>query len=252
MSGSEAALTIGGELSMNDADTLRRPSEFSDLEIRAALLESLQRADGCTICACLRPMEFRHLVRFGTANLGEKPTRSGFYRGRGLCNWHFWELRRSFWGAGLAETISDVLELFPFDLDLGEICMGHWPGTIPLNTDQCWVCQELACDEAELLNQAAHVAEDTELHAAYIGSRGHCLPHVYGVAVRASPEARSKLLAMEREHWQRLKHDLAELIRKRHLSIRDERTPREETAPARCIEKLVGGHGRPWPSEGAR
>ena len=192
--------------------------------------------------------EYHHLVRFGTATLEDKDSRDTFYAGLGLCNWHFWELRRSFWGPGLAETLFDVLTLMPAGLGLAGIACGVGE-PFPLHSARCWVCKQLARDESDYVATLVHSLEKPDFRATYEQSRGLCLPHVHTVTALASVEIREWIIHVESDQWERLKHDLAELVRKAQPSLLLQPTPSEVTAPARCIQKLVGNHGRPWPME---
>lgn len=193
--------------------------------------------------------EYHHLVRFGTASLGDQESRQAFYAGRGLCNWHFWELRRSFWGPSLAETLFDILRLMGADSCLAGFSSGTSLEAMPLYRARCWVCWELAQDEMGYVQSLVHLLEDSAFRGIYGDSHGLCFPHIHGLAGAAGEDIREWVLGTEAEHWQQLKGDLAGLVRKAQPPLRWERTQSEETAPDRCLQKLVGWHGRPWPLE---
>jgi hypothetical protein len=158
-------------------------------------------------------------------------------------------LRRCFWGPSLAATLLDVLTLLPAGPGLVRAAAGDPGEGLPLYGGRCWVCRELAHDAAGYVSQLAALFEQEDHRPIYAQSRGLCLPHVQACAAAASPEGRAWLLAAEMEHWRRLREDLAELVRKASPPLRAQQTRAEETAPTRCLQKLVGTHGRRWPGE---
>ena len=194
--------------------TLRRPMSCSAEEIRTTLVEYLLQKDGSALCQLLSRHEYHLLVRFGTASLGNQESRQVFYAGRGLCNWHFWELRRSFWGPALAETLFDILRLMPADSCLPGFSPGTSLDALPLCRARCWVCWELAQDEMSYVQSLVHLLEDPGFRGIYGNSHGLCLPHVHVLAGAAGEDIREWVLGTEAEHLQQLKCDLAGLVRK--------------------------------------
>ena len=199
----------------------------------------MKRTDGCVLCALLSQLEYHHLVRFGCAALETEEFKRDFYAGLGLCNWHFWELRRCFWGPGLAQTLLDVLEMMPANLGLAD---SDSPLRL-LDKSACWLCRELSQDEADFVAHMSRFAEDGAFREVYAQSRGLCLPHIAPVAAAACSEARRWLLNIELEHWHSLKQDLAEFVRKHNPALPAQKTPNVESGPTRCIQKLVGNIG---------
>jgi hypothetical protein len=230
-------------------DPLPRPRACSIEQVRAALAEYLERVNGCALCGLLRRLELNHVIQFATAQLEEAESLRNFYAGRVLCNWHFWEVNRSFESPWFADRLSDILALLPADLGLADLDWATSLEGLPLRRARCWICHELARDQADYVDVLVHLLEDATFRGAYERSRGLCLPHVHVVAVAAKPVVRAWVLGAELEHWRRLKHDLAELARKGDPELRAQLTPSENTAPFRCVQKLVGAPGRPWPSE---
>jgi hypothetical protein len=229
-------------------DVLPRPGSCSASEVRSALVDYLERTGGCALCKLLARLEFDHVVQFATAKRGDLQGFRDFSAGMVLCNGHFWQVDRSFDSPHFADRLLEFLALLPGDLGLGDGSPASLEG-LPLRRERCWICQELARDQGDYVGALVGLLEDPEFRGAYQRSRGLCLPHVHAVATAAGPEARAWLLGAELAHWQSLKHDLAELWRKRGPGVRAGLTAAEEVAPARCVQKLVRGSGCPWPTE---
>ncbi len=206
-------------------------------------MDSLRQDEGCSLCKFLSRQEYTHLVCLGTSSLNYGRSQPP---GMGLCNWHFWELRRAFWGPHLAKLLVDMLASMPAGLDLEAVAVGLGD-TLPLDSARCAICLRLANEEAACAGAFAAGLREHSYRELFEQSRGLCLPHFHAVASAMDLEARSWLIHTEHRHWERMKFDLAENIRKAQPPLRAQLTVSEETAPGRCIQKLVGRHGRIWP-----
>jgi hypothetical protein len=229
-------------------ENLPRPGACTAAQLRTTLEDLLRETEGCALCKLLSRLSYDYAIRFGTTRLRDGERLPGLEAGMGLCNQHLWEVDRNFESPWFADKLLEVLGLLPGRLGFDGVA-AHTPEELPLDRERCWACHELTRDETNYVAALARLLEQPGFRAFYEQSCGLCLPHVHALTAAAESEVRAWVLRAESGHWQRLRHDLAELVRKRGPQLRASLTRREDTAPHRCVEKLVGGPGCPWPSE---
>jgi hypothetical protein len=111
---------------------------------------------------------------------------------------------------------------------------GSFSGPCPA----CAAVQQAETGGARLM---AASLDDPELAAAYERSSGLCLPHTIALCRQLAEPARQRVVAMERARLERLRAELAEVIRKHDYRFRDEPWGGEEkSAPGRAAAKVVG------------
>jgi hypothetical protein len=224
-----------------------RPQSCNSDQVRATLMSYLRRVEGCALCGLLCRLEYAHVIRFGTAGRQNAEGGRDDDPALGLCNRHFWEMHRSFGGWWFVDKLFEILGQFSEELGpTGDGAMFSLPN-LPFSKARCRICQELAQDERDYISVLAPLLGEAAFREVYQQSCGLCLPHVCVITEAAAAEIGAWLRHAEEEHWRRLRHDLAELQQKRYPQLRTQITPREESAPFRCVQKLVGAHGRPWP-----
>jgi hypothetical protein len=200
----------------------------------------------CPLCTIVDRAEYWHVIRFGTAALETDEVRQAIYGRRGLCNAHFWRLRRCFWGAGLAQTLVDVLALVPAE----GLCSGEpktlLSETLPLEPGNCSLCAALRCEESFHNQLFADLLAHDGFRVSYQRTRGLCLPHLRAVASMVTRDVFDWLLAFEGLQWRLLQTSLQQRAQRPKSPMFRRTTPDEEESPDRCIAKLVGSNGRNW------
>lgn len=236
-----------------------RPFSYYDL------LESFQKP-GCAICSLLSRDVERFLDSLLYEYVTEPDIHHAFRSGRGFCNEHSWQLthfRGSVLGIAMLyeAAVDEVLTIAgqvqatglpPSALSrllnkLGDASVGR--GVSPLSsalepTGPCIVCELLAQSEKDYMLAMGRYIADASLEAAYRDSDGLCLPH-FRQALREIRDAAHQdlFILIQLSHWNKLKAELGEFIRKYDFKYADEAMGEEGDSWLRAIRQMGGEKG---------
>lgn len=225
------------------------------------LLEMLPKP-GCAICNLLRRDAERFLDALIYEFVTDPPTHKKFRASRGLCNQHSAGLTAIrgaalgvaiLQGAALDEVMTvlasvpeDALARSPFARLMGAQGTAAGEALAEQLGPQapCPACVQLAESQRHFVDTFGGHFHDPHLQTAYAASDGFCLPHVRQV-LRAfkRPHDLRQFIAIQRQIWEKLAHELAEFQRKSDAHYGDEVIGAEGTSWQRAVTLLAGAPG---------
>lgn len=187
------------------------------------------RAAGCPICVLTQPAIDRYLDTMLNDATDDVDVELRFVASRGLCQRHAARLMaRSDRAVSIAQlhraVIDNVLSSIKGEAEvINHALRRKWPGTkrqrflaAMLNLHrECPVCEQQAAIEHMALSELGKCLFELEFVEAFEESSGLCLPH-FRQALMVMPDEASayRLIELQREHFARLRNQLAEFIRK--------------------------------------
>ncbi len=233
-----------------------RTMSFYDLRDAMAL-------PGCPVCRLKVDAVRRHIDNLLWESVNDSGVRYEIRQARGFCQQHAWQLVETGSSLGVVIIVHDVMQHI---LELLEMAKFQPPPSnlrqrarralapsraAPANADllaelrpqaPCPVCVHAETTEQVLISTLVKelIGEDGLL-AAFQASEGLCLHHLQQ-ALAQTPDAAvfDALMSVQREIWQRLVEQLAELIRKEDYRFRNEPRGEETGASLRALAILSG------------
>lgn len=198
------------------------------------LIEQLARP-GCALCVLGARAASRYLETMSGELLVDPGVRGQLRAALGFCRPHAHELDATAPRLTVAILHEDWLQRAAQELESWSRPRRGRPPAGP-----CAACAARQQSETELTRVMAAFLDDAELVAAYEQSSGLCLPHTLDLCRQLPEPARQRVIARERERIERLRGELAEVIRKHDYRFRDEPWGEERSAPGRATNKIVG------------
>lgn len=219
------------------------------------LLDALKEP-GCALCRLGRTAVERYLTAILYESVIDPNIQQTLAASHGLCPAHSEQIARQRDTLGTAILYDAILAHLLEELPREAPSRGEWldrlgerfgrsssrtPPLAPhLPCPACRQRDETASRALEILEE--HHA-DPELVAALKAGSGFCLPHVRQALASLNRAASDLLLSHQREAWQHLRADLAELIRKNDYRFRDEGFGAEGDAWLRAVRAVTGESG---------
>jgi hypothetical protein len=221
--------------------------EREKVQSDADALRSALRGGRCPICAALKAEEFDLLCQWvGRTDPEKQDARASLKFPAIFCNQHFWKLAEVNTPQGNAAVSRELLQSAADLLGDQEAFSRGISGALSRLRLACPLCGPLVRRDGELVQiicEWLQTAPDKEL---LLGSRGLCLPHTSRCYRNLQdPELKQALLVSLQRQIRQLIQELKMHLAKRTPALRPQRTPEEERAPLRGIEKLVGGRHLP-------
>jgi hypothetical protein len=186
------------------------------------------REAGCPICRLVARAIDRYLDTMLNDAIADADVELRFVASRGLCNRHAVRLvDRSDRAVSIAHlhraVVDNVLSSIKGEAEVIDHALRRkWPGTerqrflaAMLNPHrECPVCEQQAAIEHMALSELGKYLFEPEFVEAFEGSSGLCLPHFRQALTLTRDEAAAlRLIELQREHFVRLRDQLAEFIR---------------------------------------
>lgn len=212
----------------------------------------------CPLCNLAVTAADRYLKRLVADSVTDPDTRLDFAAAHGLCNPHAWQLVDGGSASSIAILYRSLLNDALRALEAGDAARNEgsglgwlWRG-LTAQTAAPAAARELSpsrtCPACRARDERAammagvlldHLA-DADLSDAYRTSDGLCLPHLRLVLGRTpNADARTRLVALQRDVWRRLDGELAELIRKFDYRFAHEPVGTEADAWLRAVAALA-------------
>jgi hypothetical protein len=216
---------------------------------------------GCPVCRLEQSGVERYLSSLFYESVNDPGVRDRLRRSLGFCHRHAWLVVEARLGLALGvgiiyqDLLETLLERQPRRLvRKGRQKRFFWLGgssDIPLNLEAvrrvlqadapCPACEQEQAIAGRALFVLAGSLGDERLVKALEASDGLCLPHLrQALDYLESGEALDILLTITIAHWQKLRHELAELIRKHDYRFRQEGFGQERDAWRRAVALLTG------------
>jgi hypothetical protein len=216
----------------------------------------------CPVCACLADDSRRAVDAMLGDHVTDPQTRAELYAAWGFCSWHAVSLADGGGATGAAIVFEDLLrrcgERFAVGAPTSPGRRASWRGLLAKLTRRggqaapavvseyrerrrCRICARLAASERAYIEAIVQFAGDAELTAAYERSAGLCVPHLTAVVAHApGAPAVSALVETTLHHWQTLRVQLAEFVRKHEYRATEAISPEEAGSYRRAAETLAG------------
>ena len=225
---------------------------------RADLIEALQQS-GCALCRLAQSKSARYIETFLADAVMDVEQRDAWRLAKGLCHWHAWM-------AAASPQSSSSLAILYDDL-LHHESMLLAPLTVSPPTSRwrrqrtgsrlahrvrrwlqawkqprtCPACHLWQAYERLCLTVLLDAWSDQEMSAAFAQSAGLCLPHTARLIAHGATHPHFvAVLAAQQVHWQALRGDLQEFLRKQDYRFARESYGREADAWQRVIALFVG------------
>jgi uncharacterized protein DUF6062 len=209
----------------------RRPAPSKHLTYHR-LLEQFGRP-GCALCGLGAVVAARHLESLAGEHLTDPKVRERLRASLGFCPRHAYQLVASPNYLAVAILYEDFLQRVGHELE-------DWAKSHRRWVPPCPACAFVHQEEEETLRVLAQFLDDPEMATAYENSSGLCLDHTLRLCRRLKEPARGRVIAAERSRIERLRAELAEVIRKHDYRYRGEPWGEEKSAPGRAVAKLAG------------
>lgn len=219
------------------------------------LLDAL-KAPGCAPCRLGRRAAEQYLEAILYERVNDAGTQHTLTEAHGLCPTHSEHLLRLRDSLGTAILYDAVLRHLLEELPQNGILRADWLGRLatrlggtragaPVLVPHAICPAWRRCDEAgaRALGLFGEHHDDPDLRAALEASSGLCLPHVRHAVETLPGPALQTLLARQREAWQALRAQLAELIRRNDYRFRDEGFGEEGDSWIRAVHATAGEPG---------
>ncbi len=190
------------------------------------LLEAF-KLSGCPICRLLKGDAHRFLDTLLYEFVADRTIQAEFRQSRGLCNVHAWELTELRGGnvgtAILCQVVLDEVSTLlgsavkkassPLNRLFGQQTEGALLAERLEPAEHCMCCVAVNASEKRYLETLAESLAEPEVHAAFTGSAGFCLPHFRMLLKEVSrDEVREVLIDGQTVIWKALIAEL-ELFR---------------------------------------
>lgn len=224
------------------------------------LLKACEQA-GCPVCRLEQSGVERYLAALFYESVNDPGVRDRLRRSLGFCQEHAWLVLEARLGLALGvgiiyqDLLETLLERQPrHPIKLRSQKRFPWVGRYaygPLNlnevrqaleaTDPCPACEQRQAIAARALSVLSESLGDEAMVKALKSSDGLCLPHLrQSIAYLKGEDALEVLLSITITKWQKLKHELSELIRKHDYRFRQEGFGPERDAWRRAVALLTG------------
>jgi len=251
--------------------------------LTVAVLEGIERSDGCPLCYLWVKSEKRFMEYLLTNELTMSPEfREKVLAAKGFCNHHMHLLLRTAQrghtedGLGYALYMQGVVEgiiesLAPLSPDnVSNLRESNDTNVIVRRRRQrqaftllssgleravqgktpCPACESLWSSDKIHLDTLVQMLDDKDFREDFKSSKGLCLPH-FASAIRMTNQSNLKnpadvahtLIVLEIKHLQLVKHYLSEFIRKYSWDFRNEPPGPEVNANLMALNMLVGVEG---------
>lgn len=221
--------------------------EREKVQSDADALRSALRGARCPICVVLKAEEWDSLCQWvGRTSPEKQDTQAGLTFPAIFCNQHFWTLAEMNTPQGNAAVSRELLQ------DAAELLGDHAAfsqgisGALSHLRLACPLCSVLVKRDGELVQMICEWLETSPTKELVLGGRGLCLPHTSRCyRYLQDPELKRALLTSLQQQTHRLIQELEMHLAKRTPALHPQRTPDEERAPLRGVDKLVGGRHLP-------
>ena len=220
------------------------------------LLDLIETCDepGCLVCTLRKKVVAGYIRMLFHEHVNDPPSRDKLRYSYGLCYEHIWLAIDVNLGNALGVAIISNDVMGKLLEDLGNVSaktrrftavkkfVGASQGEAILFPEKrCPVCVHEEEMLKRILKTLVQSIQKTELSDAIRRSDGMCLPHLrQSVAVSPSSEASQILLELAREHWEQLRSELAEFIRKNDYRFSKEGFGEERDSWLRATTTLTG------------
>jgi len=247
-----------------------------------AIIEGIERSEGCPLCYLWGKSEKRHMEYLLTDEVTMSPEfREKVKAAKGFCNHHMHLLYNTTHqgntedGSGYALYMRDVVERISKDLGSLPDCLGSLEDSA--NSDilarrrrrrnafsllgntvehavqgqqPCPACESLWSLDQINLHTLIQMLDDKEFREEFKSSKGLCLPHFVS-AIRMAGRSKLKnpahvartLIEVETKRLQLVEHYLSEFARKQSWDFRHEPWGSEANANPMVLNLLVGVKG---------
>lgn len=233
-----------------------RTMSFYDLRDAMAL-------PGCPVCRLKANAVRRHLDNLLWESVNDVGVRHGIRRAHGFCQQHAWQLIEGGSSLGVVIIVHDLMQHVAQPLETARFQPSaptlrqrarsalNPSRAAPANAEllaklrpqaPCPVCVHAETTERGLISTLVHelLGEDGLL-AAFRASEGLCVLHLrQALAQTPNADVFDALVNVQREIWQRLIGQLAEIIRKEDYRYRHEPRGEEKGASLRALAILSG------------
>jgi hypothetical protein len=218
---------------MSQPDDERTAPEREDI----VLTEAIGRRC-CPICLILEEKTHGLLCRLQYDAVHDNKVKEFVITSGGYCHFHFWYLDRLASPTTNAQLLDALLERIRIDF----LNCQNSPQRVParFTTDvHCPVCSSSYKWEEDLLALFSMKIKEEKFRAAYLGSRGLCLPHLAKVLGPApDKEIRGFLVAAASRQLDLLIEELRLQVTK--WRNKDRSSGEEQDSTYRAVEKVVG------------
>ena len=230
---------------------------------RHELLEALRDEAGCALCFLATRAAARYIEAVLYESVTDVEIREKIRQARGMCNFHSWEMAKSFESLGIAWIYLDLVHFYQAALEearfsrirtslLGKLtgeskASGKSPPISPLARRLKPERGCSACDIrgiAEQIYIEALVESVDEVCPLLRDSAGFCLPHLSQVVDQVDdPGDFDSLRKAQAQPLRRIERELSEYIRKHDHRFVHEEVGREGDSWTRAIELLAARIG---------
>lgn len=217
------------------------------------LLEALQ-AEGCALCYLGQRAVRRWLDAILFESINDPSIQENLKATQGFCPAHSELLIGQGNSVGTAILYRAILGDLSKTLVPESSPGGGWrerlvrPGAreekrLPTPNAPCPACEQRDEATARYLKPLQSLHQDEALFAAFVGGSGFCVPHLRQAMTVLKGDALERLLQTQRERWEQLRAELAELIRKNDYRYQHEGFGAERDAWLRAVRAVKGEPG---------
>jgi hypothetical protein len=217
------------------------------------LVEALQ-GDGCALCHLGQRTVRRWLDAILFESVNDPSIQENLKATQGFCPGHSELLISQTNSVGTAILYGAILDDLSKTLAVGANASGGWRERLTRPTTReekrlpppgvaCPACEQRDEATARYLKPMATLHKDEELYAAFAAGSGFCVPHLRQAMTTLKGEALEWLLQHQRERWEALRAELAELIRKNDYRYQHEGFGLERDSWIRAVRAVKGEPG---------
>ena len=230
---------------------------------RHELLEALRDEAGCGLCFLATRAAGRYIEAILYESVTDVETREQIRQARGMCNYHSWEMAKSFESLGIAWIYLDLVHFYQRALKearFGRIrpsLLGMLTGeakTVGKSSPSSPLARRLqperGCSACEIRGIAEQIYIEALLESLdevcplLHDSAGFCLPHLSQIVDQIDNSSDfDRLRKAQAQPLRRIERELSEYIRKHDHRFVDEEVGREGDSWTRAIELLAARLG---------
>ena len=230
---------------------------------RHELLESLRDETGCALCFLATRAAGRYIQAVLYESVTDVETREQIRQARGMCNYHSWEMAKSFESLGIAWIYLDLVHFYQRALKearFGRIrpsLLGMLTGeakTVGKSSPSSPLARRLqperGCSACEIRGIAEQIYIEAlleildEVCPLLRDSAGFCLPHLSQIVDQIDNSSDfDRLRKAQAQPLRRIERELSEYIRKHDHRFVNEEVGREGDSWTRAIELLAARLG---------
>ena len=213
------------------------------------------KEEGCPVCHLIKKSIHQSMDSFLYESVNDPGTRKGIRSTLGYCNKHAWQLRQFGDGFGLSIIYQDLIEILLEKLTAidgnaaTEKSIKKMLNTSDMRlfkkiNENCGFCKKTREVEERNIAEFLEDFREPELHIAFTGGFGLCLPHML-IAIDRSKDVQVSrdILKTESEKLKKLSAELKEFDRKHDYRFSGEGFGKEGNSWIRAIEKMIGKEG---------